>query len=407
MKRDTHERADDELWASFCEGGDQAVAMARYSAAVARADALGFTYRHLPSILAEEGGSAILSRLRALQEVKPGSVEETAILGGITSPGVSIQQALATFVDEIVNDEQTGKSPGQYKIWLAKWNLAVNNFVAICGPRNIHDITRGDALTFYNWWREKIAPDRKSGKTATHSPCSGNRQIGILRKLYRCYFLHMGAGEAEIRNPFDNLSFAERKRPSDEKLRLSFTTEWIVERILAVGALAGLNDEARAIVLTLVETGCRPSEVANLEPKNIQLSAPIPYIEIRPNLDPDNPREIKTASSVRDIPLLGVSLEAMRKFPEGFPRYKDKGNSLSATLNKYFWENGLFPTENHVIYSFRHSFEDRMKHVKADVEMRKILMGHGLDRPQYGDGGLEWKREELARMALPFDPSIV
>jgi integrase len=300
-----------------------------------------------------------------------------------------------------------GKSPAQYKLWLAKWTLAVNNFVMVCGPRNIHEITRDDARAFYNWWRDKIAPDRKSGKTATHTASGGNRQIGILRKLYRRYFLYMGAGEGDIKNPFDNLSFAEKKRSSDEKLRLSFATEWIVKRILAIGALEGLNDEARAIVLTLIETGCRPSEVANLEPEHIMLSAPIPYIKIRPNLDPDRPREIKTASSVRDIPLLGVSLEAMRKFPEGFPRYKDKGNSLSATLNKYFRENGLFPTEKHVIYSFRHSFEDRMKHVKADVEMRKILMGHGLDRPQYGDGGLEWKRAELARMALPFDPAIV
>ncbi|MBB4273997.1 hypothetical protein [Rhizobium mongolense] len=73
MKRDTYERADDLLWASYCEGGDQVAAEARYKSAVARAKALGFTYRHLSSILAEENGVAVLSHLRAVQDVKPAS----------------------------------------------------------------------------------------------------------------------------------------------------------------------------------------------------------------------------------------------------------------------------------------------------------------------------------------------
>lgn len=85
---------------------------------------------------------------------------------------------------------------------------------------------------------------------------------------------------------------------------------WIVERILAVGALAELNAEGRAAVHILVETGCRLSEVANLLPAQIRLDHPIPHI---------------IAGSTkfwegREIPLVGVALEAAKKFPAGFPR---------------------------------------------------------------------------------------
>ncbi|MBB4273998.1 hypothetical protein [Rhizobium mongolense] len=230
---------------------------------------------------------------------------------------------------------------------------------------------------------------------------SGNKDIGNLRVLYSSYFKQ---GVKDVQNPFEKLSFSEKvknKRPP-------FKTDWIAERILAPGALAGLNDEARAIVLVLVETGCRPSEVANLKPQQIVLDFPIPYISVEPSLDSDEPREIKTSSSIREIPLVGVALEAMKKFPSGFPRYLDKGSSLSATLNKLFRGNGLFPTPRHKIYSLRHSFEDRAKEAGLDTEMRYLLMGHSIDRPEYGEGGsLVWKRHGLAKMALPFDPAIV
>ncbi len=401
LKRDAHERADDELWASYCEGSDQVAAEARYKSAVARATAMGFTYRHLSSILAEESGSAILSRLRALQDFKPASPQETAILGGVTRPPVALSRAFDIYVSEIVADELTGKSPGQLELWMRTKKRAVAQFEAVCGNINIEDITREDALKFYNWWREKVAPNRNSGKKPTHNGSSGNRDIGNLRVLHDKYFAHMG--EDGVKNPFDGLSFSERK-----KSRPPFPTDWIVERILKVGALSTLNDEGRAVIHVMVETGCRPSEIANLTEEQIKLSDPVPHIKIAPRLDPEDPREIKTGSSIREIPLVGVALEAMRKFPMGIQRYRDKETHMSNTLNKYFRENGLFPTDRHKIYSLRHSFEDRAKVAGLDTEMRMILMGHSIDRPKYGDGGsLEWKRDGLAKMVLPFDPAIV
>ena len=169
-----------------------------------------------------------------------------------------------------------------------------------------------------------------------------------------------------------------------------------------------MNEEARGILLILIETGARPSEIANLQPNAIRITAKVPHLVIEPRDDPDDPREIKTASSMRSVPLVGVALAAAERHKAGFPNYRNRENELSATLNKYLRANNLFPTKGHKVYSFRHAFEDRMKEGGLEDELRRLLMGHTVDRPKYGSGGsLAWRRDELMKIVLPFDPSIV
>ena len=169
------------------------------------------------------------------------------------------------------------------------------------------------------------------------------------------------------------------------------------------GMLDGLNMDARLIVYILIETGARPSEICNLAKAQIKLDDPVPHISIRPVPG----REIKTESSKREIPLVGVSLAAMKQAPNGFPRYKDKETNLSATLTKAFRAASLFPTKQHYIYSFRHSFEKRMTEAGLDYGLRCLLMGHSTNRPAYGDGGsLEYRQNELNKIALKFDRKL-
>jgi integrase len=247
----------------------------------------------------------------------------------------------------------------------------------------------------------KVAP--KQG-AASHTASIGNRRLGDLRVFYRDYYRHLG--EPDRRNPFDGMRYKEtltrkRKRPSID-------LEWITGTILKPGALTGLNEEARAIVLAVADIGTRPSEICNLTSEFIVLDHQIPHVKIEPRDDPEDPREIKTGSSVRSIPITGLALAVFKKFPHGFPRYKDKESSLSAVLQKYFRTNNLLPTSKHKIYSLRHSLEDRMKEAKIDPEMRRLLMGHSINRPEYGEGGsLKLRLEIMLKVALPFDPSIV
>lgn len=398
-KRDQLEAADDALWASLTVDGVNDPARLRYEAAVKRVEALGFTYHSARELEDAEDYDELRRRLLEVEaNVRP-AVAGPVLLGAIDAPRTTVTQAFVIYTDEIVADELIGKSKLQRDQWKKVKQRAVNNFVKLVADKPMVEITVDDAKKVYRHWLARIAP--KEGK-ATASASSGNRDLGNMRVLYSAYFKHQG--DARRENPFDGFSFSTKiKRP-----RPPFPTSWLRDTILAPGRLATLNDEARGIVLALIETGARPSEIANLEPSAIRLSHHVPHLSIEPRADPDDPREIKTDSSQRLVPLIGVALAVFHRHKAGFPRYRNRENDLSATLNHYFKANSLFPTSRHKIYSFRHSFEDRMKEGDIDDELRKILMGHTIDRPKYGSGGsLDWRRDQLMKIVLPFDPAIV
>ena len=327
------------------------------------------------------------------------AVVAKAVMGGVEAPKVRVSKAFDIYCNEIVADEIAGKSPAQRKQWEKVKRRAVNSFIAVVEDKPMAEITRDDARVFHKHWLGKVAP---KGGGPRKSASLGNRMIGNMRVLYDAYFTHLD--DPDRQNPFNGLSFTEKFKKS----RPPFPLEWVKTTVLRPGALAAMNDEARAIVLTLIETGARPSEICNLTEPFIKLGAPVPHITIEPRLDHDDPREIKTTTSVRVVPLIGMALAAMKKFPKGFPRYKDKEAGMSSALNKFFRENKLFPTPDHKIYSFRHTFEDRLKEANIDDELRRLLMGHAIDRPKYGSGGsLEWRHSELRKIELIFDLSIV
>ena len=137
--------------------------------------------------------------------------------------------------------------------------------------------------------------------------------------------------------------------------RPSFSDAFIRDRILAPGALEGLDDQAAAIFKVMVNTGARPSEIAALRRDRIILTGDVPHIQIRPD-----DRQLKSRRAARDIPLCGVSLEAMRAFPAGFDRYAQNSASLSGVVNSFLRSRGLTETraddgKETTMYSMRHN----------------------------------------------------
>jgi integrase len=91
----------------------------------------------------------------------------------------------------------------------------------------------------------------------------------------------------------------------------------------------------------------------------------------------------------------------MKLRPQGFPRYRDKSSSLSATVNKFLSVNGLRPTKDHSVYSLRHSFKDRLVAAEAPDSLIDSLMGHKTYKPKYGKGpSLELKLKYLQQIAF-------
>ncbi len=401
-KRDALEAADDAFWASLLSGDAKEVAKQRYEAAVQRARALGYAYRSVAEIAAADDREYV-NRLEAIAD-GTSKTSKAALLGAIERPRITVREALQVYLEEITPHQLAGKSEQQKRQWRKIPQRAVNNFVELNGDVAIGAITRDQALTHWRHWALRIAPKPGEG-IPTHTASSGNRDLGAIRVLYREYFRHLD--DRDRRNPFDGLGFDERSKRLRRR-RPPFPLAWIKDRLLAIGAFASLNAEARGIILAMIETGARPSELCNLDRNTILLDAEVPHISVEPRSDPDDPREIKTDSSVRLIPLVGVALAVFKAHPNGFANYRNKEATLSGTLNKHLRANKLLPTPEHKVYSLRHSFEDRMKDGDFDTELRMMLMGHAIDRPSYGSGGgLTWRHEALKRIALPFDPAIV
>jgi integrase len=394
-RRDALEVADDELWRSFRAGDETDKAVRRYESARRRASALGLNYRTAEE-LAGDPLAAILERVSAAGDAS-NVLDSSAALGRYDRPQPTLSRAFAIYLEEIAAPELVGKSVQQRRKWRNVKERAVNSLIAQCGDKPIGDVTREDALRLYNAWLPKVAP--KVG-APTRTANSANKELSSLRVFLSAWFGHFG--EMDRVNPFAGLSFRETQK----RRRQSIPHDALQGLLTVPARLAGLNVQARAIFCVVAETGARPSEICNLIPDHIRLDVPVPHIAIEPRLDPDNPREIKTGSSVRQVPLIGVAALAMRAFPSGFDRYRDHEEAFSAVANKYLKSNGL--VEGGItVYSLRHAFEDRMKHAGLSDELRRILMGHALDRQRYGEGGsLEWRRAEMEKMVMPFSEEL-
>lgn len=300
-QRDKLEQADKEYWASLLSGLPEDRAKARYNAAVARAQALGFSYKSVEE-LAAGPLDEIIRRVGALPP-DTASPEAEALLGLVEAPALTVSKAWTLYEQEIATDELTGKSEQQRRKWRNAKKRGVDLFIKLNGDVEMEAITREHALVLWRYWQGKIAP--KEGKP-THTPSIGNRDMGAMRTLYGEYFRHIGQHDRP--NPFVSLSFKEKD--SHKRVRPAFTVN-ALKAIIAPGALAGMNDELRAITLALIETGCRPSELVNLAADKIHAGATVPYISIEPRNDPDAPRELKSGTSERKIPLVGVDRKSV------------------------------------------------------------------------------------------------
>ncbi len=285
-------------------------------------------------------------------------------------PRLILSQALAAYWT-LAADKAQGKSKDQIRRWRNPRIKAFKNLIAVVGDANLKDLGPDDFLDFRNWWWEKIT-------TENLTPNSANKDFTHIGSTFR---LVCKAKRLPVPQGLDGLNFSE----GEKRTRLPFSEAWIREKILAPGALDGLNKEARVILLGMVNTGYRPSEGQSLKAEHIHLDGPFPHITIEPD-----GRTLKNAPSRRTIPLAGVSLAAFKECPNGFPRYFASA-SLSATLNKYLRENGLMESPKHSLYGLRHSFEDRMLDRDVDERIRRDLMGHSLGRERYGKGASDEK----------------
>ncbi|QDF14277.1 integrase [Dinoroseobacter phage vB_DshS-R4C] len=373
--------------------GDAGQARAHYEAARELAQHRGFRYVPMDSLA---GGDLadLLSRVLSLAEggkltASPQAAE--AVLGAVPEALPDLAQVLEDYFT-LTRARHVKKSPAQKARWEKQRRRVVRHFLEVVAPRDAHGapiapavdrITRADALKFRAAWVAKV----ESGM----APNTANREIGILAEIFKTWNDRHAAG---LENPFTRLSIEGEARPE----KPAFSRDFVAQKLLAPGALSGLNTEARDILLILVNTGLRPSEVTDAPLSDFVLDADIPFLRVAAH-----GRELKVAHTARDIPLLGVSLAAATRVVAagGVKRYAHKASGWSALVNKYLGNNGLKETPAHTAYSLRHYVENALLASGADDRVRADILGHKYARPKYGDGGaLPARRAALARIAL-------
>jgi len=312
----------------------------------------------------------------------PDSDAAEALLFRIERPHDTLGE-VASRMPDMYPAEIRDKNARQRSTWAKRWTRPTGKVIELLGrDPALEDISRSDAISLRDALQDRILESTLRGSSA-------QKDLQNLNLLWKKYHTHLGIDPAEMPpSPFRGLGDGMSRL--DEDTRKLEVPLYAIEEILLPGAMDHMNDEEADITRVLIEAGGRQSEITDLPPSAICLDHPIPHIWIRFERAPDGQeyaRELKNKGTKRQIPLVGVALEAMRRHPEGFPRYRGKG-TYSAAANKSLRR---YLPDGVTIGGLRHSFESRLKAAKVDSDDRAELMGHSVRRAR----GREWYGDEM------------
>ena len=366
-----------------------------FHAIAALTAARGFPYKTATE-LAQGEAFDTLRRVEQLiiSKNEPGSTAAQALLGAVNRPQLSLTEVAKSMADRFPL-EVRDKNPKQLKTWKARWERPADKVVSIIGLDPIfEDISRTDGVSLRDALLDRVTEGDLKGSSA-------QKELQNLDLLWRKYFESIGIDVLETPpSPFRSL--ADGLSRLDQNGRKNEVPQETLEALVQPGAMSHMNEELKDLVLVLLETGCRQAEITDISPENIKLDDEIPHVVLC-RQSGEYARELKNRASARDVPLVGVALMAMRRHPNGFPRYRGKG-TFSASANKSLRETELLP-DGITIGGLRHSFETRLKLAGVDTDDRGELMGHSVKRIRgreyYGDAmPLDKRLEHHKKIAL-------
>ena len=427
-KRDAQESRDDLIWGELGRGVNAETAWEKYETAQDSSRAAGFRHiNNLRELSAAEYKEEVKTRLRYLvtlttpqvarseEEAKrlgvnpnepnvlPEAMAEgettgrmmNALFGMEKRPVETMTSMLELYLGEVNKMAYRNMSPNQVR-QAHKWpKKAVQTFIDVVGDKPVMDVTRDDARRIYRYWQHRMSAGGRGS-----SGVAANKEIGTLQRMLDRYFIFIG--EFDKPNPF-----AKLKLPEDSEKRMPWSQQQIAA-VLQTDIICKLNTDQKRILIVCVETGARLSEIANLTPDAIRLDDDVPHIVIEPVTAGKTKRAVKNKQSIRTIPLVGAALYALQKQPNGFPKYQDKGDTISANVGSFLKRRNFLLKGQTGVHSLRHSIKDRLREAKVDEALIKAIHGHAEDGIVYGTGfSLERKLEALEAVALPFDPAVV
>ncbi len=366
----------ENFWRALVQSGSAEGINEKYQAAVKLAKAHGFAYKTTQQVTSSSLNE-IIERVRLV----PSDNDQVAraLLGVAEQPVIHLSECCELYWP-LITDRLAHKSEHKIRKWKNPRIAAIKNFIDVVGDRAIHKVERSDVLAFRNWWSDKIS----KGLSAD----SANKQLRYVRDI-----MNTVAINTELDIDCDAL-FMKTRFQYQVLSRPPFEAAYVQETLL--GGLQDLNEHYRMVLFAMADTGARVTEIFGLTPEDIQVKAEIPFIWIRP-------REgyiLKTATSMRKIPLVGTALHAFMLNPNGF-QMRGNPDTFSNVVNNYMRDKNLRPTQRHSAYSLRHTFKDRLRDAEAPEEVIDALMGHKKSGPKYGRGHkLETQHKWLNKIAF-------
>ena len=281
-----------------------------------------------------------------------------------------------------------------------KWRVQVERIftalTAIIGDKSVAQVNREDARKFM-----------QARLDAGSSTGTVRRMLNVYGAAWNAYRLEKNP---ETVNPFEALSIPGEGE--DVKRRQSLTAAQLAH---LYGACRETDDDVRWLFALMMDTGARLAEVAGLLLSDIDTTSPVPHITIK-----THPwRPLKTASSTRQVPLVGASLWAAERILKAaadagrgsdalaFPRYTNarsghlecKATHASNTLVKWMKSQGV----DGLNHELRHTLIDRLRAVGCPKDVRMMITGHTSQDQHdgYGQGHTMTGRHEwLLKVAL-------
>lgn len=267
-------------------------------------------------------------------------------------------------------------------------NLYFNNFVKLFGDLPLDEL-RHLHITQY----------RDHQLSRGLSPISVRKHNNVLNAMINMAFKHL---DIDRLSPFRGLQIRGER---EHQKTIPIITQ---EKILQVKELLLCHPTpAKLVGLIQLNTGMRISEPSVARLDDLVLDHDVPHLWVRKNIHIDR----KTKSSIRAVPLLGVSLDAAKELQKRaqhmnsewlVPQYaRELGNcTCSATLNKV-----MRPLDFRS-HMFRHAFIDRLKS-KNDIPLplAESITGHGREASEFANYGsvgytLEQKRDVIAKILV-------
>ena len=322
-------------WAALSLG-DQTSAYHHYKQALDIATSRGLEYRPVTDMMKNDVDE-LVRRLNSLVPSNDAALPPPEVVDavmGITPIALPDLRVVLSEYFDLTLDRHVGKTAKQlHKAKLPKTRAVEHFYTALPELEgwSVDKIDRTHVLKFRTWWWERV----QSGLSAE----TANKDFGHLSDIVSTWFELTGnKGE----NPFSGIRFKARAVKATSKTRPPFTRDFVRDVILRVGALDKLNEEARDALLIMINTGARPSEIIDADMADYRLTENIPYLSIC-----ENGRILKQVHTARDIPLIGVSLDAARRVVArgGFARYRGNVDTWSALVNAYMRNNGLMQSD--------------------------------------------------------------